>query len=267
MATQQDVPTAEETPARLSTPAIDNEFAHYRAISPMAIVSMLLGGASVLAFVNLWFLLIAAAAILTGVLSIRKIRRLNDIFTGEGYARAGIALAVIFGIAAFTVTFTLDMVLKREVRKFADQYAEVLKNRTVEDLVYLQTSEGARQGKTPSAVFKDMQKGAPAAEAFEQQIVGLRRVKARIGAGGQEVHVEEIENAYSAGQEIGAAVKFGIHGKPTKDSPKEEELGLLVLKGTNEGGTYKWVVQEFVFPYQPGTYVEAAKPVDDGHGH
>lgn len=267
MATQQDAPTAGEPLFGTSAPAIDNEFINYRAISPMAITSMLLGGVSVLAFVNLWFLLISAAAILTGVLAIRKIRRLSDIFTGEGYARAGIALAVIFGIAAFTVTFTLDMVLKREVSKFADQYAEILKTKGVEELVYLQASEASRQGKTPAAVFAEMQKGAPAPEAFEQTIGGLRRVKARIGEGGQEVHVEGIENAYAEGKEIGATVLLGVHGKPTKDSPKEEELGLLVLRGTNDGGAYKWVVQELVFPYTKGSYVEPAKPVDDGHGH
>ena len=72
---------------------IDNELPAYRAISPGSIVSVVLGIASVFCFTDLWFLLVVAAAIAIGLLSLRKIRRLPEVLTGAAYARTGIGAA------------------------------------------------------------------------------------------------------------------------------------------------------------------------------
>ena len=42
---------------------------------------------------------------------------------------------------------------------------------------------------------------------------------------------------------------------------------LLVLKGEDYKGQRHWWVESVLYPYQPSSYVPAAKPVDDGHGH
>ena len=76
--------------------AIENEIPTYRAISKLAVTSLLCGVFSVLTFADPAFLILVVLAIITGLWAQVRIRRMPDILTGSRLAQTGTALAVVF---------------------------------------------------------------------------------------------------------------------------------------------------------------------------
>ncbi len=95
--------------ARPYDPAIaprgDKPVAGYHALSALAVSSLALGALSALAFVHHALAVIPLAAIVLGLLALRRIRRSPQELTGTREALAGIALAVVFGIVGAGVLF------------------------------------------------------------------------------------------------------------------------------------------------------------------
>src|SRR5260370_23072337 len=106
--------------------AIENELPTYRAISPGAVVSLIFGILAVLSFASWYFLAFAAAAIVVGVLSGRKIQKMPDVLTGNGIAQAGIALGRIFGLTAVTIVTVQSALRERQAAAFGPAYEKVL---------------------------------------------------------------------------------------------------------------------------------------------
>jgi hypothetical protein len=73
------------------TPEAD--YASYRAISPAAVGSLVLGLASVSAFINWWLVVIPIAGVLLGIFAWRQISERSDELTGRPLALAGVALS------------------------------------------------------------------------------------------------------------------------------------------------------------------------------
>ncbi len=82
--------------ARGEAPAED--YASYRAISPAAVGSVVLGLASFSAFINWWLVVIPVAGVLLGVFAWRQIGQRRDELTGRPMALAGIALSAACAI-------------------------------------------------------------------------------------------------------------------------------------------------------------------------
>jgi hypothetical protein len=73
----------------------------YRALSAMAVASLVCGAASLLAAVW-WFCgLIPLAGIILGVVALRRIRRYPDLYTGKAFAQTGIALSILFWVGGW----------------------------------------------------------------------------------------------------------------------------------------------------------------------
>jgi hypothetical protein len=73
----------------------------YRALSTAAVASLVLGVLSALAVLDWWLGLIPFAALILGVLALRKIRSQPEEYTGRGVAFVGIFLAVAFWLGGF----------------------------------------------------------------------------------------------------------------------------------------------------------------------
>ncbi|HEU5119041.1 MAG TPA: DUF4190 domain-containing protein, partial [Isosphaeraceae bacterium] len=81
---------------------IENEIPTYRAINPLAVVSLLMALLSLLSFADEKFLIASILGVISGFLALRQIKNQPDTWTGPGLAKVGIALSLAFGIASFT---------------------------------------------------------------------------------------------------------------------------------------------------------------------
>jgi hypothetical protein len=66
---------------------------------------------------------------------------------------------------------------------------------------------------------------------------------------------------------IFALAVFKLEGPGTKEFPEKQELAAALLKAKTNGPHYDWWVDSYIFPYRARSFVQAEKPVDDGHGH
>jgi hypothetical protein len=76
--------------------------AHYRAVNPFAVVSLVLGGLSILTMFA-WFLgVLPLAGIILGILALRQIDFAPGEMTGRGFAIAGIAVSAVFWLVGLS---------------------------------------------------------------------------------------------------------------------------------------------------------------------
>ncbi|MBX6312515.1 MAG: DUF4190 domain-containing protein [Isosphaeraceae bacterium] len=159
--------------------AIENEIPAYRAISPMAVFSLVLGVLSALSFADYWFLGAAVAAIGTGWLADRKIRRLPDVLTGRGLAQAGIGLGLMFGLSSVTIGAVQYALLVRDAERFARSYAQVLRSGDLAQALHYKLAPQARRQQKPEETLKQFQQAARDPAMFETEVAGLRGLFAR----------------------------------------------------------------------------------------
>lgn len=266
MAIEQNV-----TPSNLKTESlspIENEIPAYRAISPPAVVSVILGLLSILCFTHWFFLTCAAAAIVLGIFANRQIQRMPDVLTGRGLAQTGIGLGIVFAIASLTVSGVQDFIVLRSSKKFARAYVEALKKEPVEEAFWYHQPPDFRAGKAPAEVYKAVKDQIKQKQMFEMEFGDLLGLKRRLAStAGQDVHFGQIESIGFNGLIPYATVQIEVHGPKTAEFGEEEQFALAVLKGETKNRKNQWWVESLKFPYRPHTYVPAEKPVDDGHGH
>jgi hypothetical protein len=253
-------------PAEPSTvSAIENEIPSYRAISPQAVFSLICGVLAVLSFVHPVFLGCAAGAVLLGILADRKIRRMSDVLTGREIAQAGIALGLIFGLAAITTTSVQSWVRVREAAKFARSYGDVLNVGSLQEAFWYGQNPSYRQGKTPDELYAETRKaGGP---SFEMGETPLNELKAHIAKEGAKLRFVKIEQHGKDKLDLFATALYELDRTATKEHPEDKEFALAILRGSNSDRKYEWWTEKLVFPYKLDTFQPAPKPVDDGHGH
>ncbi len=78
------------------TDEANDEFLHYRALSPLAIVSLVAGLFSVLALFDWLWLGIPLTGLLAGILAWRKIKSRPNELSGLALSQVGLALSVLF---------------------------------------------------------------------------------------------------------------------------------------------------------------------------
>src|SRR4051794_7286216 len=139
-------------------PAIENEFPAYRAISSLSILSLVLGVGSVFCFASLWFLILVAASVLVGMMSIRKIRRLPDVLTGAAYARVGIGLGLLFGLCALSHVASQEVLINLDAGRFARFYLKVIKDEPVSMSLWFQQRPDYRKTKSPDEIAEELRK-------------------------------------------------------------------------------------------------------------
>jgi len=258
--------TRTDPESRVASP-IENEIPAYRAISPLAITSLILGALAILSFAHWFFLSFAALAVVLGFLADRKIGRFSDVLTGRGFAQAGIGLGLIFGLASVTTAAVQGYLRSSAATRFATAYAQVLQDKSMEDALWYQASPEDRKKKTPGQIAKEMREGMPDPSAFEMQTGPLRQLKSRLEKDKDtKLRFSKLESHGVDGLTAYAAARLELT-EPDAKHAHGDEFALVLLKSDNTKGRFEWRVEEFQYPYKPASYVPASKPVDDGHGH
>jgi Domain of unknown function (DUF4190) len=246
---------------------IENEIPAYRAISPLAITSLILGALSILSFAHWFFLSFAVAALGLGFLADRKINRFSDVLTGRGFAHAGIGLGLIFGLASVTTSAVQGYLRSSAATRFATAYAQVLQDKSMEDALWYQAPPEERKKKTPGQIAKEMREGMPDPAAFEMQTGPLRKLKSRLEKDKDtKLRFSKLESHGVDGLTTFAAALLELT-EPDAKHAHGDEFAMVLLKADNTKGRFEWRVDEFQYPYKPSSFVPAPEPVDDGHGH
>lgn len=137
------------TPATTPTPRLPaadaEELVSYRAVSPLAVVSLLLGLASAAALIHplVWFLPPMAAGLAAYSLWVVAARKGE--LVGRGAALAGLALAILFGVWAPARLFTRQARLYAEARERADEWFNLVRAGRLYEAYELHLSVEARQ--------------------------------------------------------------------------------------------------------------------------
>jgi hypothetical protein len=110
----------------LST-AAESDMVGYSAISPAAIVALLLGVASFFAIGNLLLLILPALAILAAIFAFVSIARSDGGVSGRWAAVAGLALALAFASTAIVRSTTRAWHLRNEAHAVADKWLDLVR--------------------------------------------------------------------------------------------------------------------------------------------
>ncbi len=300
---------ATETPAQpLDQPssAIENEIPSYRAISPMAVASLVFGVLALFTFtsttwwITMFFNVLAGTwqdppisalyyvsailAILTGRLALRKIRKYPDLFTGASFARAGIALGIIFPIASLAYAASQEWILRSDGMRFARKVTVTLNSKNVKDALWFMLPPEMRKGLTPDAADAQLEKLMDSAERIRNVVIAIQQMNEHLAASGQPIRISGVESAMYTDVVgyVSVLLKVGDgegadhdhdhdHGEAAKDAKPHkpgEDFALLVLKGEPDIRGGKWYVEQIRYPYQPKSFKPVVKQViDDGHGH
>jgi hypothetical protein len=261
-----DLKTSEAS-AAVDSPAIENEIPTYRAISPLAIISAILGAASVFSFASSFFWLFAIAAVVSGAIAAKRIATYSDVYTGVNFARVGIALGLIFGLSSFTSTQVNDFIRTRKAEQFAKKYVETLNKGDLADAIYLRQPPQQRKGHTPAEMMNELMKQAASNQAVSEMVLGpIKSIKARMqAAGGQKIEYLTIVNHGTESTESFANIvlRFAEYRGPAQSIPEQFALLTLMTQGSNAD----WYVKEINFPYAYNPNATPVEKLDDGHGH
>ncbi len=148
MATDQKINVIDAGTDEIAS-VIENELPAYRAISRLAVFSLIFGFLAIFSFAHWFFYLFAILAIVAGVAANMTIGRYSDVLTGKGLASAGIALGLIFGLAAGTVATVESYVRNREAEKFAKKLVVMLKAPSPGEAFWWSHHPDMRKEKTP----------------------------------------------------------------------------------------------------------------------
>ena len=98
----------------------EGEIIEYRALSGLAVTSLVLGLLSVLALFGTLLLVIPLLGIVAAILAMRAIKSNPTQLTGRGLAMVGVALSVLFGAASPARTISRNLWLESRAQEFAD---------------------------------------------------------------------------------------------------------------------------------------------------
>lgn len=255
-------------------PALDYVVPAYRAVSPMAVVSLILGLSAILCFASLNFLAVSAAAIVTGLLAVRKIRRFPDMLTGIGLARSGVALGLIFAVASVTSNGLQYAVQRLEGSRFASAFADVLETQPIDYVVWYQVPSDQRKRTSPKQAMDELVKSAPDPAMIDMRLGTAKALKARIASGpGHKVEYEGLQSVGPDGLDVMAVGRYKVTGPTSERFPDAEQQALAVFKATVNSGRYNWRLEELVFPYNgkdaytPSPAAASGGGEGGGHGH
>ena len=266
MAIDPNAPPRSE--ATFGASAIENELPSYRAVSALAVVSLLLGLASLLSFVDPWFLLAGVGAIVTGALSLLKIRKYSDVLTGTPFAQAGIVLGLMFGLSSTTIRQVDLFLLSRKADQFADKYVRVLQEEGLAEAVWSRLSPSEQVGRSPKQYLSTLKGGGRDAQMEYRNATSAR-------SSGCAPGFRRGPSCTASGSRP-AAMTASSRMQPSCSNWTDQAVAKAPARPTtccwNSGarsrvGDISWFVSELRNDYARRSYALKHKVVDDGHGH
>jgi hypothetical protein len=124
--------SSEHEPLPSLSTAAESDIVGYSAISPAAIVALLLGVASIFAVGNLLLLIIPALAVVAAGMALLQIARSEGGVSGRWAAIAGLSLALLFASTAVARSITRAWHLRNEARTFANQWLQLVRQGRLE---------------------------------------------------------------------------------------------------------------------------------------
>jgi len=155
----------------LQTPSELEDEAAYSQVSPMAVIALVLGLASPLAFIGPLFFLFPMAAIGAALLALGAIARSGGTLTGRGLAQIAIALGLVCTVAPVVRGSVRDSLLKAQAADTAQRWFRMLADGQLSDAMELLSGEG-RGALVPSAGM-----GQPPLPEDEAQTIALDRLR------------------------------------------------------------------------------------------
>jgi hypothetical protein len=254
--------------------AIENELPTYRAISNLAIFSVVCGALSIFSWAHPFFYVLSVLAVVLGFLAYRSIRQYPDMLTGHGLATSGIALGLVFGLGCGTYTTVQTFTRTRLAERFAKRYATALQTSPLADVLTMHLHPSARKDQSGEQLQKQIETSSAKEKMMVEQRYGsLLSLRKRLEASKDEhiefVKIESVGEDESRGADIPiyALSLFEVHGPGSKNFPEKQQYALAIIKGLLKGKQYDWWVDEIRFPYAPRTFVAPVAAPDDGHGH
>lgn len=258
--------------AEPSTPGVGLDYVipAYRAISPTAVVALLLGLLSVASFVEPTFFVAAALAIVVGLAAERTIRRMPEVYTGRGLAQAGVALGMVFGLAAGTNMAVNGMIVRRGAASFGREVASVFESGQLDQVVNIKIPYSSRKDLKPGEAMQRLKDAASKSpDIYESEVGPSTAILDRVKGGVGHVAFDAVETTAQAGVVPIAGVRLRVTAPATPKQPAES-YAWVELKG--EPATGRWYLSNVKYPYQPKSVAlegsaTSKKGDDDGHGH
>jgi hypothetical protein len=192
-----------------TSPELEDD-ARYSQVSPAAVVALLLGLASPLAFVGPLFFVFPALAVGVAFVALGKIRRSGGGLTGETLARAAIALGLACVAGALVRTSVRDTLLERQAIAAAEEWLQLLADGRLSEAGERLTGDGA-QTFIPSPASSGQQP-LTAEEAEELVTTGLRSNALTKALAGQQdpATLEGAIGPIFSGQRTMVVVNLGV---------------------------------------------------------
>lgn len=238
----------------------------YKALSGMAIASLILGLASPLSLADPWLWLLPGGAILTGAWALYRMAKLPGTLGGSTLAKAGIVLALVFGSASTASYFVSRWILLRDGRNFAEEFLAEVADGSVEKLqsaYWKKVPPESRRTMSPDDFSALLKQHGGEEEWIKFQNGPIVRY---LGSAEDDVHwrffdVEKIENW--RGNDYLTVVYELV--PPPRRHKQYYVMFHLVSWIVNESGKAQrhWVIEDMAEPYVPQTF-QAPR---GGHSH
>jgi hypothetical protein len=153
----------------LST-AAEGDIVGYSAISPAAIVALVLGLASFFAIGNLLWLILPALAIVAALMALAQIARSDGSISGRWAAVAGLSLALLFASTSIARSVSRAMHLRSSARTLADEWLELVRRGQLEQAHqwHLPAEERQNPGVSLAQFYHDSKPAKEALDSFFQ---------------------------------------------------------------------------------------------------
>jgi hypothetical protein len=212
----------------------------YHSVSAMAIVSLVIGLLSPLAFVHplLWTLPIVGVA-LAGAAVVR-IDRSEGVLVGRKAAIAGLAMSLVFGLGAVTQSATRRLWLSYRAEQVAERFLELLREGKTYEAHQLWTRPQYRF--LPGSDYKALYAENPAANEDYQQFL-KREVISDLLALGQRAEIEHLRTRLThTGPNVDYIMVFyRLSGRAAK-GPIDKEIRFDIERLVDEQTGARWRV-------------------------
>lgn len=193
------IESASQSPDSNDTRGYDaDELGEYRSLSTLAVVALGLGIGSALTFASPLMLVVPLAAVGAALLALRAIAASGGGLTGARLARLGLALAILFTVAAFARVKVRNMLLQAQVDRVGRQWLTLAAQSRSEEMLELMTRAAVdkvsptESGNQPLSFFGGMFATAmmrqdplvvSLSERLEDDTLRLRLTEAEVFAG------------------------------------------------------------------------------------